>query len=195
MGIKVRESLIHWNYFLALESDLEDVSRYIEFSSKNFKTYSIELAHLLLASASEVDVVVKEICKILAPNQPATNINQYREIIVQHLPEFPREHVYIPRFGISLRPWDMWRRRKNPKNPLWWKSYNNVKHRRDTHFEDANLQHVLNSMGGLLISIFYFYKMKFSQNHPQLLHNREVTQKLKPDTKLLRLSDDYYYNV
>jgi len=61
--IKTGETLLHWNYFLALESDLERVSRYIEFDKANFKTYSIELAHLLLAASSEVDVVAKTLCQ------------------------------------------------------------------------------------------------------------------------------------
>ncbi len=30
----------HWNYFLAIEKDLENLSRYIEFSDANLGTYS-----------------------------------------------------------------------------------------------------------------------------------------------------------
>jgi len=44
----------HWNYFLALEKDLEATSRYVEFSTANLDTYSIEFAHLLLSSASRL---------------------------------------------------------------------------------------------------------------------------------------------
>ena len=65
MAIEEKESLLHWNYFLAIESDLGKVSRYIEFTQENFGVYSIELAHLLLTSASEVDVVAKGICRFL----------------------------------------------------------------------------------------------------------------------------------
>ena len=46
MGIQEQESLLHWNYYLALESDLEKVARYIEFTQDNFGAYSIELAHI-----------------------------------------------------------------------------------------------------------------------------------------------------
>jgi len=48
MGIQQRKSLNHWNYFLAIESDLEAVSRYIEPCKANFKTYSIEQARILV---------------------------------------------------------------------------------------------------------------------------------------------------
>ena len=54
---------LHWNYFIALERDLEVVSRYVEFCPQNFDVYSIEFAHLLFAAASEVDVVAKLLCQ------------------------------------------------------------------------------------------------------------------------------------
>ncbi len=41
-------SLSHWNYFLAVEEDLNGVSRYIEFDNNNYKTYSLELARILM---------------------------------------------------------------------------------------------------------------------------------------------------
>ena len=132
MRIKVTESLLHWNYFLALERDLEEVSRFIEFSDRNFKTYSIELAHLLLASASEVDVIAKGICKQLKSNSRADNIDRYRNMITRNLPEFSQESVFIPRYSIELHPWSDW---GSGTNPLWWRSYNNVKHQRSDHFE------------------------------------------------------------
>ena len=57
ISIKQSNNLVHWNYFLAFDSDAEKLSRYIEFTSDNFGTYSIELVRLLLSVASEVDVV------------------------------------------------------------------------------------------------------------------------------------------
>src|SRR5689334_22322111 len=72
----------YWEYFLTLDSDLETIARYVQFDSKNFKTYSIEFVRLLLATCSEVDVVAKLLCEIIAPNKSAENINQYRSIIM-----------------------------------------------------------------------------------------------------------------
>ena len=167
-----KESLLHWNYFLALESDLENLSRYIEFSENNFRVYSIELAHLLLASSSEVDVLAKKICEFVNPNVKAKNIDDYRTIIAGHLPEFSQEKVSVPRYSLDFNPWSEW---INGQNPSWWQGYNNVKHHRDAHFAEASLKHVLNSMSALLISVFYFYKLKFSIGQPGYLHNKEVT--------------------
>ena len=193
MGIEVKESLIHWNYFLALESDLEQVSRYIEFDRKNFQTYSIELAHLLLAASSEVDVIAKGICGYLESTSPAGNIDHYREIINRHLPGFRKEFVYVPRFNIKLKPWINWNKRKKKENPLWWHSYNKVKHERNEYFAEANLKNVLNSVGGLLITVFYFYKLKFSINNPNL-RERDITHLLVPESEFVRLNESYYYD-
>ena len=59
MAIEEINKLVHWNYFLAFDSDAEKLSRYIEFTTDNFEAYSIELVRLLLSAASEVDVVAK----------------------------------------------------------------------------------------------------------------------------------------
>jgi hypothetical protein len=190
MGIQVSQSFIHWNYFIALENDLAQVSRYIEFDRQNFKTYSIELAHLLLASASEVDVIAKGICGYLEPLTRAENINNYQEIICRNLPQFAKESVYVPRFNLTLNPWTNW---KVNKNPFWWKSYNKVKHERSEHFADANLKNVLNAMGGLLITIFYFYKLKFKAEGLSTTNNKDITQTLGVGLGFMKLQDSYYY--
>jgi len=72
--LKEGPKLLHWNYFLALESDLDRVSRYVEFTTYNYTTYSLEMAHLLLAAGSEIDVVLKSLCKKVNPTIEASNI-------------------------------------------------------------------------------------------------------------------------
>ena len=82
MGIQLTGTpKLHWNYFLALERDLETVSRYVEFTPDNYKIYSIELAHLLFAAASEVDVIAKLLCRQLDPQKRPSSINGYKPII------------------------------------------------------------------------------------------------------------------
>lgn len=62
MAIEASAAKLHWNYFLALEQDMDVVARYIEFTHANLNVYSIELAHLLFAASSEVDVIAKLLC-------------------------------------------------------------------------------------------------------------------------------------
>jgi hypothetical protein len=191
--IESEKTLVHWNYLLALESDLEKVARYIELTKENFKTYSIELAHLLLATSSEVDVVTKSLCEKINPNAFPEDINDYRKIIKEQLPCMIEEKVFIDRYGLTLHPWENWREEENPD---WWRSCNKVKHERSSHFEEANLENALNAMAGLLVVIFYFYKQEFTvPTSPIPIDVQSVTERLRPKTKLLRLSSEYYHEL
>ena len=145
---------LHWNYFIALERDLEVVSRYIEFTTHNFDVYSIELAHLLFAAASEVDVLAKLVCQHVLPQAPHGNINEYRAALLPAFSDLPKAQVFVPRYGLTLTPWDNW---AGPDNPDWWRSYNNVKHARDAHFQEATLKNALNALGALLIVTYIHY--------------------------------------
>jgi hypothetical protein len=190
MTIKVHETLTHWNYYLALDSDLMHVSRFVEFSEHNFTTYSIELAHILLAASSEVDVMAKAVCAILEPGATAENINHYKSIIIRGIPELPPQTVHVPRFGLMLNPWSNW---KGDRNPDWWRSYNDVKHHRDQHFQDASLKNSLNSLGALLIINFHYYRLKAGLD---LSTNgkKDTTRHLKPEAQLMQLDNEYYYS-
>ena len=190
--IKTSKPFIYWNYFIALESDLEDVSRYIEFNKDNFSTYSIELAHLLLASSSEVDVVIKELCKLISPGEKIENINDYKGIIKKHLPDFINETIYINRYEISVKPWVNW---NNEENPDWWKSYNNVKHKRNLYFNQANLQNTIRSIGALLITNYYYYKKLFEQESGSSLDPKKVTGRLQQKSKFVQLDSSYYFST
>ena len=194
--ITTSKSFIHWNYFLALESDLENVSRYIEFIDANYKTYSIELAHLLLASSSECDVVLKELCALLSPEEVPSkkeeiNINYYRTIIKSKLPEFINEPIHINRYGISVKPWENW---NSETNPDWWGSNNKVKHERNQYFNEANLRHVISSVGGLLIACYYYYKNLFEIESTRTLQPQTVTEKLQQRSNFMQLSSSFYHN-
>lgn len=180
-----RNDLIHWNYFIALEKDMEKVSRYIEFCTENEKTYSIEIAKILMSSASEIDVLLKLICSVF--NDNADKISQYRSCIVANCPQLIQEEYFISRFSLSGKPWENWM--ANPeKNPDWWRSYNNVKHKRNLHYAEANVKNALNSLGALLIVIVYYYKLKTGNDF------RDITRQFIPESILFRLSDSYYYS-
>lgn len=160
MGIHEAPTPQHWNYFLALEDDVIRLSRYIEFTQDNFDAYSLELARILFSAASEVDVVAKQLCAKLDKTSKADNIVKYRKIIRPAFSVLADALVLVPRFGLTLNPWEQW---ANNSNPVWWTAYNNVKHHRHTHFADASLKNALNSVAGLFVLLLFFYREE-SQN-------------------------------
>ena len=193
--ITVKPSFVHWNYYMALEDDLKKIARYIEFNQDNFTVYSLELAHLLLATSSEVDVVLKSLCKLLDSNFNGSNINDYKSVIKEKLPHFMNEKICISRYGITdVQPWLNWTLEEE-KSPNWWKAYNGVKHQRDTNFKEANLQHVINSIGALLITNFYYYKILLQQTENNPYSNKEIISKLSGSNTFVQLHKDYYYKV
>jgi len=189
---EAKDTFLHWNYFLALEHDLDTCARFIEFAENIYNSYSIEFTHLLLASSSEIDVVAKSICALLDPTKHPERINDYRTIIVQGISGFSNEVVLIPRYNLTLTPWIDW---ENDSSPDWWKSYNNVKHQRDSHFEEANLKNTLNSMAALLVVVFYFYRLKLALESGTEIDGRQVNLHLQPESRLLRFPDRYYYGT
>jgi hypothetical protein len=154
MGIKKHESFPHWNYFLALEEDLDRLSRFVEFTTSNYECYSIELARVLMLASAEVDVVAKQLCVQIAPNSHADGINEYRTVILSAYSSFPINTLSIPRHGLALVPWSNW---SEGENPIWWHAHNNVKHNRHTHFAEANLKNALNAVGALLLMTIHLH--------------------------------------
>jgi hypothetical protein len=144
---------------MAFDSDLVELSRYVEFSEDNFGCYSLEVARILLASAAEVDVVCKLLCQPFDPN--ADNILQYRDALVPAIPSLPDSTVELHRFGLTLRPWDEWKTTKaGNRVPFWWSDYNKVKHKRSVHFQRANLKNTLNAVAGLFVLVLHLYRDK-----------------------------------
>ena len=168
--IRINDTLIHWNYFLSLESDVLNLSRYVDFSRINFECYSIEIARILFASASEVDVVAKAICIMIDPGSKANDILKYQDAITAHFKALTNFRVLVPRFGLEFEPWAAWNAPRTP--PDWWSAYNKVKHHRDQYFSMGTLKNCLNSVAGLFSLLFLLYKKQAEEGEliplPQL---------------------------
>lgn len=161
MGIRVQTVNSHWSFFLALEQDLEHLSRYIEFSHANFACFSLEIARVLLAAGAEVDVVCKQLCKKLNTGSRAGSIGVYCTEITAAIPAIASWEVKVPRFGLDLHPWDEWRNLNGV--PFWWTAYNKTKHHRHTDFKRANLQNAINAVAGLFVVLLYLYRDQAEQ--------------------------------
>ncbi len=142
------------DYFHAFEDDLGSLSRFIEFAPDNYSTYSLELVRLLLAAGSEVEVALRELCKLSQPTaKPTKNIDQHKKILLSDkcLSGIPTQTIAIRRFDIELTPWKDW----GTRNPDWWAAYNAVKHDRAANYRMGNLGNALNAVAALGIVMQY----------------------------------------
>lgn len=164
-------SLPYWDYFLSLEADLIESSRYVEFTQANFDAYSIHFARLVMAVSAEIDSVAKAFCKQIDPNSGATNILEYAGKILGRYPKITDVGTVSHKYGITITPWEMW---SSYDSPDWWQAYNGIKHNRALNFHTATLKNSLTSLSGLLVLLLYFY---FDRNSG---HQEEISSFEKP---------------
>ena len=192
MGIIRQGTLLHWNFFLAIEEDLDRLSRYIDFSG-NDDVYSIEIARLFLSTCSEVDVILKQLCTALNPASQASGINAYYTEITNSIPQLIQFEVTIPRLGLTLTPWTDW---DENRPPFWWQHHNKVKHHRHEDFEKANLKNCLNSIAGLYVAVHYLYQEQAGNGELfQLPRLFNVQDKHFGGVKMGRYGHSYVYKL
>jgi hypothetical protein len=153
----------YWPYYFALESDVDKLSRYVEFTEQNFSTYSIEMVRLYLSICSEIDVVMKEICKETLSNPKAKYIDEYRQVIKDEFNDFNNQKAFCQKFGLGFTPWQSWDKGISPK---WWSNHNKVKHQRSEFYDKANLANVLESLAALYLTNIYLEFVKDKKLNP-----------------------------
>ncbi len=151
--------MLHWDYYMTLESDLLACRRYVEFHESNMHVHSIEFVRLLLATCSEVEVLAKALCGKLDPSTEHGNIEQYRKTLAEalSLSDFEVEELQTP---TRFKPFLDW---AEQNSLTWWRSYNFVKHDRANHYQDATLKNCIRSLGGLYILNLYQHRDAFER--------------------------------
>jgi hypothetical protein len=127
----------------------------VEFVPDNFNVHSIEFARLLISSSSEIDVIAKELCRLLSQNSKCEDMADYQSVILEHYPLFNTMKMNIPRFSLAPVPWDAWARGEKLE---WWRAYNEVKHERSKHYGKATLGNTLDSVAALFSLLLYYYR-------------------------------------
>ena len=161
---------LHWSYYLVLEKDFLDTESYISFDfgdnylydsqhtvtdCANSTTFSNEFVKQYQAICSEVDVILKSICKELG-NTSANSMPDYTNLILNQWSNLPNQKVRMN--VIELQPFKNWSPNPVYNSPDWWSPYNRVKHERLENFRDANLKNVANALAGLYILESYLVK-------------------------------------
>ena len=162
-------SKYHWEYYLVLEKDFLQTERFISFDlGKNYlydkkgctnygnsMCFSNEFIKQYQSICSEIDVILKTICKEINNKSKAKEIKGYTNEVLKKWPGITNQKVamkdieLIPFMNWSLQPYN---------SPDWWPPYNNVKHKRVKNYKEANLKNVLNSLAALYILEHYLVK-------------------------------------
>lgn len=141
-----------WNYYLALESDLANTSRYIEPAGQE-DVHSFEFAKILILACTEVESVFKLICATIEGKEVG-DIGEYKRILLSRYPKIVDTTVVVSRLGKSIQPYNEWA----TGTLSWWSAYQKVKHSRGSHFTFASYWNAVNALAALYIAIFYLAK-------------------------------------
>lgn len=159
----------YFNYYWELERDFFSTEPYVTIEKENFGTFSIQFNRIYQSICSEIDCLLKELCKQLESNSEAQNIGAYCKVIQSHFKYFNSETVYFYKSKIKLKPWENW---AEGKPPIWWTMYNKVKHHRmetneetqRQYYKFANLGNVLNALAALyIVEEYYIYSYDFAK--------------------------------
>ena len=166
----------YWEYYLELEEQLIETKRFVAFDKANAKAFSIEYLKLYQAVCSEIDVVGKEIASAVNPSfkiDNNTNIKKWGYEVQQHFPLLKDRKVLFVGEEI-FQPFKNWEyeyntistkkgtrselRIKDAKETMvWWRNYNEIKHRRiglvegTKNFQLANQQNLIQAFAALYI--------------------------------------------
>lgn len=160
----------HWEYYLVLEKDFLQSERYVSFElgedylydrvkhkyCGNSKTFSDEFVKQYQTICSEVDVILKSICKELGNSSANDMENGYTPTVLSVWGTIVTQKVGFK--DVELQPFSNWKQAPDYKSPDWWTPYNNVKHKRVHNYKKANLKNVVNALAGLYILENYFVK-------------------------------------
>ncbi|MEA5050755.1 MAG: hypothetical protein VB021_04695 [Oscillospiraceae bacterium] len=142
-----------WNYYLSLERDLANTSRYIEPVGQEC-VHSFEFTKLIILACTEVESVFKWLCAEIDGTRGCGNIADYKQVILGKYPRIVDASVTISRLGRSITPFEKW----DSEKLSWWDAYTQVKHNRGKNFGDASYINAVLSLSGLYILIFYLAK-------------------------------------
>lgn len=185
----------YWSYYIELENEFMETTKYVELRSDNFKTYSFEYLKLLQAICSEIDIIGKYIAcsfnKSFKVNSE-TKIYKWGYEIQQAFENLQGRTVCLKEARYELTPFKDWeytvktssRKSKyicladHGKNLFWWRAYNSVKHERafcdesgTLNYSKANLKNVLYALSALYLLERLFIQKKYGissvdQNNP-----------------------------
>ena len=160
----------HWEYYLVLEKDFLATERYVSFelgdnylysqtsptNVENSLTFSNEYIKQYQTICSEIDVIMKSICREFGDTSANNMKDGYTPTILHNWSIIKQQKVKMK--DIELQPFLNWEQSPNYKCPDWWTPYNRVKHERVIHYKKANLKNLLNALAGLFILENYFVK-------------------------------------
>lgn len=181
MYIDFTRPTARWEYFLAIESDLQALTTCITFAEDNYGTYSSELTKIIITACSEIDVVVSLMTKELGLTKKKPNFGDHRPVLFKSANTLFTEDIVVKRFNLLLQPFHSW---SDDQELVWHKNYNDLKHHRDSSFKQGSLGNALVSVSALFTLLVHYYQLRVSQESKRTIRLSDVNMSLEPYSSL-----------
>ena len=138
---------VYWSYYKSIENMYINTTQYVSPSKTNSKTYSDEYAKIALLCGSEIDSILKLICKLekIKPEKRDYSMNDYAKVIEKS--EELKASCYSPRCMTTTKerllivaPFENIQIGVKYSNLEWWKNYQLLKHNRMKNAKKGNLE-------------------------------------------------------
>lgn len=154
---------LNWGFFRDIEDKVIASTKYVELATQNLEVFSIEFANLLFQICINIEVSFKAMLHSSCLSQDINaqdirnkekrgydlNMAHYRGIFEPFYRLSQCEVVVSPSdLKYTLKPFDEF---QADKSPIWWQTYNDVKHDLAANFHKATLRAVLESLSGLFL--------------------------------------------
>ncbi|MEW6172200.1 MAG: hypothetical protein AB1510_03930 [Bacillota bacterium] len=139
--------------FALIESDLKRIFEYVEPADNNLQTYSHRIYELFLRACTEFEANCKGILDANEYRKSSNyNIEDYCKLETSSRLSDYKTVLYI--WKSRCKTFEPFREWKSSRTLSWYQAYNTVKHNRETHFNYASLENLLNSIAGLFCVLY-----------------------------------------
>ncbi len=151
-GINLERNIfeMYWSYYLSIEKMMKNTSQYVCPSKFNKNTYSDEFMKIILLSCSEIDSILKLICKEnnVVLNDREYNMSVYAKVLVNQ--GDIKKQAFSPKCATSSMndfficlPFETLDGNKKYAGLKWWEDYQKLKHNRLENAEAGNLENAV----------------------------------------------------
>lgn len=173
----LHKTRMHWEYFMLLEKELEDITRFIAIHNSNMMCHSIVLAKFIISCCTEIESSACVLASAIQSNGKKKALLSSCSIpILDKYPHIQSFSCSLYGYTLLWTPWQNWPRNKIPQ---WFEIYNGIKHHRIKNFEQANFHIALTSFCALY-TINLFIESHVQQSSVLIIHDSIKPKMIKP---------------
>lgn len=144
---------IYWSYYISIEKMMINTIQYVSPSKENKNTYSDEFTKIILLSCSEIDSILKLLCKLngMEIDDRKYNMSYYAKLFEED--DRIKDEMYGPEYVstinesfLGVTPFKHINSKLKYGGLEWWQDYQCLKHDRMKNAKKGNLKNAISAL-------------------------------------------------